>query len=269
MCQGCNRRQFLESAALGGMMAAGSSLLVAGEAEKSASPATPPSAIPGPVTIHKVYVGFAGTAWPKPEIDIPAEVAKFEALLTEAQKKLGNVRLVGGEIVQTPAQAAVVVAQLKQADGVLLVHLSLGTGHLMQQVVEAGRPTVIFSQPFSGHEWMFVPAWQKAGKKVVLLATSDYGELARGLALLRVPGLMQRTRMILVGHAAGTAAAQSAEQVRKRLGVEVVRIGVDRIVQVHKTIDARAARAEADRWIREAKKVVEPTPAEILKSART
>jgi len=267
MCHGCNRRQFLESAALGGMLAAGSALVAAGEPDRLAKPA--PAAPQGPVTIHKLYVGFAGTAWPKPEFDVKAEVARFEAALALAEKKLGNVRLVGGEIVQTPAQAAAAVARVKQADGVLLVHLSLGTGHLMQQIVEAGRPTVIFSQPFSGHEWMFVPAWQKAGKKVVLLATSDYGDLARGLALLRVPGLMQRTRLILIGHAAGTPAAQSAEQVRKRLGTEVVRIGVDRMVQVHKAVDAKAAQAEADRWIREAKKVVEPTPAEILKSART
>ena len=47
-------------------------------------------------------------------------------------------------------------------------------------------PVAIFSQPFSGHGWMYFPQWQKEGKKVVLLPTSDWGEIDQVVALMRV-----------------------------------------------------------------------------------
>lgn len=259
MGYGCNRRQLLEAGVMGGVLWAGEGLL--------AAPAAPPES--APVKIHKLYVAHRGTAWPKPELDLAAEVAQFEKRLAEVEKKLGNVRLVGGEVIETPAQAAATAAKLKEADGVLLVHVTLGTGGLMSRIVEAGRPTVIFSQPFSGHEWMFVPIWQRSGKRVVVLATSDYGELALGVGLLRAPALMQRSRILLVGRGAGTALARSPEQVKKRLGVEVIPVSVAQVVEAHKAVDPQAAEAEADRWIREAKKVVEPSRDEIIKSSRT
>ncbi len=269
MCHACNRRQFLETTAVGGMLLAGSQL--PGAAPHAAASPAPAAAArdPGQVKIHVAYVGVPSTAWPRPDLDLRPERDLFEKRLADVEKKVGDVRLVGREMVGTPAEAAAVAAKLKDADGLLIVHLTLGTGHLLAKLVDAGRPTVIFAQPFSGHEWMYVPQWQKAGKRVVLLATSDYGELAAGVALLQTPAMMRQSRMILVGSPAGTPAACSPEQIKRQLGTEVVPITVDRVIQAHKAVDPKAAEAEAQRWITEAKKVVEPSPAEILKSAKT
>jgi hypothetical protein len=256
-----SRRQFLGTTAAAGMLLGGGRLMLAADGDDACG--LPPG------RIHKVYVGRPPTAWPKPEFDLEAEVALFEKHLAEAAPKLAGIELVGGEVVRTPDEAAQVAAGLGEADGVLLVHLTLGTGGLLQRIVDAGRPTAVFSQPFSGHEWMFVPQWQKAGKRVALFATSDYGELAQAARLAAVPGRMAKTRLIVVGGPAGTASACSAEQVKERLGAEMVPVSVEEVVAAHQAIDPQAAEAEAKEWwIDPAQQIVEPSKEEIVKSAR-
>jgi hypothetical protein len=222
-----------------------------------------------PVKIHKVYVGRTGGIYlsrPKEEID------KFEKYLSDLERKLGDVKFVGGEIVP-PADVTKVVAKVKDADGVLLFHLSGHGGgapkQAMDRIIDVGLQTAVFSQPFSGHGWMYFPQWRKAGKKVVVLPTSDWGELEKIVRLMRVGPHLRNTRIIVVRGPLGTAPACSAEQVREKLGAEMVPITVEETLKAHKAVDIRAAEAEAQRyWISKAKNIVEPSTEEIIGSAR-
>ncbi len=266
MNDGLSRREFLGTTAAG----AGAMFLAGhlGGRMAMADVAAGGSDLP-PVKIHVVFAGKAGAAWPKPPFDVKAEVAKLDRQLAETERKLGDIQFVGREIVQSPAEAAKVAAGLKDADAVLLFHLSLGTLPELQQIVEVGRPTVIFSQPFSGHEWMFVVQWQKAGRRVALVPTSDWGEITEAAAVLRAPARMRRSRLVVVGKPDGTVPAQSAAQVKQKLGVEVVPVSVEKLVEAHKAVDPGLAEEEADKhWLRPAKKVVEPSREEVIKSAR-
>jgi hypothetical protein len=260
-----SRREFLgASAAAGGALLAGGlaarPLAVAEEAGWTRLP---------PVRIHVVYVGTGG-AWPTPTFDAPAEVRKFQDYLAGVETRLGDVQFVGGELIPNTGPAAMeVAAKLKEADAILIVHLSFGSGEPLLKLVEAGRPSAIFSQPFSGHDWMYVPRWQAAGRKVILATSSDYGELERAAALLRVPVRMRQSRILVVGPARGTPPACSAEQVQRRLGPELVPVSQERIVAAHKAVDPKAAEAEAEQyWIGPAQKIVEPSRADIINSAR-
>jgi len=221
------------------------------------------------VKIYKVYIGRTGGIY----LSRPREeIAKFDKYLTNVEHKLGDVKFVGGELVP-PAEVDKVVAKLGDADGVLLFHLS---GHgggapkaAMDKIINTGIPTAVFSQPFSGHGWMYFSQWRKAGKKVVLLPTSDWSELEQIVKLMRVGPHLRQTRIIVVRGPQGTAAACSAEQVKKRLGAELIPISVEQTMQLHKAIDIKAAEAEAKRyWISKAKKIVEPSRDEIINSAR-
>lgn len=260
-----SRREFLGTAATAGgvLLATGWAARPLAAAEEAGWPKLPP------VKIHVVYVGTGG-AWPTPTFDAPAEVAKFTEYLAGVEARLGDVQFVGGELIpNTVPAAAETAAKLKGADAALLVHLSFGSGEPLLKLVEAGLPAAIFSQPFSGHDWMYVPRWQKAGKRVILLPSSDYGELERAAALLRVPVRMRQSRILLIGAAQGTAPACSAERVKRSLGSEVVPISQQRVLAAHKAIDPAAAEAEAEKyWISQAKKIVEPSRADIINSAR-
>jgi hypothetical protein len=222
-----------------------------------------------PVKIHVVYIGLGG-AWPKPEFDAKAEVSQFQKLLENVRGKLGDVEFVGGQLIPNDeASAAALAPKLAGADALLLVHLAFGAGGPLLKLIDAGLPTAIFSQPFSGHDWMYVSQWQRAGKRVILLPSSDYADLERAAALLRVPARMKGTRILHVGGPHGTLPARSAKSVREKFGAELISIGVPRVVAAHEAVPLAAAEAEAlSCWLKPAAKIVEPTRQEIVKSAR-
>ena len=120
---------------------------------------------------------------------------------------------------------------------------------------------------------MYVPRLQQKGVPVILAPSRDLAEIDRIVALLRVPARMTQSKIVLVGNpgcAAGTEAACDFELVKQKLGTEVIQVTPAEFVQLHATIDTSAAEQEAQsQWISQAKEVVEPTPAEIVKSCKT
>ena len=259
-----NRRAFLGSALAGGVLAAGG----CGGAARAApeEPAWPESP---PVKIHKVYVGRTGHFYMSRPTE---EIARFDAYLAGIEKKMGDVQFVGGEVVP-PAAAADVAAKAKDADAILMFHLSGHGGGApdkgMSQILDTGLPAAVFTQPFSGHGWMYFPMWQKAGKRVILLPSSDWSELDRAVRLLRVPAKMKQTRLIAVGQPKGTRAATIPDEVKKALGAEMLVWPNEKIVAAHAAVPIEAAEAEAQAyWLSQARKIVEPTRDEIINSAR-
>jgi L-fucose isomerase-like protein len=116
---------------------------------------------------------------------------------------------------------------------------------------------------------MYFPSWRKQGKKVALMPTSDWGELDRAVGLMRVPAMLRRTRILAVDGPNGTATACSPEEVKKRLGADLVTIPNQRILEAMQAVDPKAAEAEAEEyWIRQATEIVEPQRPEIIESAR-
>lgn len=262
-----NRREFLSAGALGaGAVILGTQLasrFAMAEENENWPPKMPP------VRIHQVYIGRTGGIYlsrPTEEID------KFEKYLAKLAGKLGDVKFVGGELVP-PTEASQVVANLGEADGVLLFHLCGHGGdapeQAMRQIIDAGLQTAVFTQPFSGHGWMFFPRWQKEGKKVVLLPSSDWGEIDRVVRLMRVAPRLRQTRIIVIRGPMGTPLACSADEIKKRLGAEIVPITVEQTLQEHNAIDIKLAEQEAQRyWLSQASKIVEPSREEIINSAR-
>ena len=262
-----NRREFLSASAAG----AGAVLLGAQLANRSAAAGQAtewPPKLP-PVKIYKVYVGRTGGIY----LSRPTEeIARFDKFLADVEHKLGDVKLVGGDLVP-PTEVDAVVPKLADADGVLLFHLSGHGGDApkaaMDRIIEVGLPTAVFSQPFSGHGWMYFPQWRKDGKKVVLLPTSDWGQLEQIVRLMRVAPHMRKTRIIVVNAPLGTDAACSAEQVKEHLGCEIIPVTIEETVKAHQAIDIKAAEAEAQEyWLSKARKIVEPSKDEIINSAR-
>ena len=260
-----SRREFLGTAAAGGALLAGQlgcqgAMHAQADATALGWPPLPP------VKIHKVYVGRTGGIYLSQSKE---EIAKFDAYLADLAKRLGDVEFVGGEVIP-PAKVNEVVAKVKNADAVLVFHLS-GWGVLppMGRILETGLPAAIFSQPFSGHEWMYFPQWQKEGKRVILMPSGDWADLDHLVRLLRVPVRMKTTRLIAVGQPKGTKAATQPDLVKKALGTEVLVWPNQRILEAHQAVPIEAAEAEAQAyWLSKAKKIVEPTREQIINSAR-
>ncbi|MGA2063486.1 MAG: hypothetical protein ABSG86_00875 [Thermoguttaceae bacterium] len=262
MSNSLNRREFLETAAAGGavlaaQLAAGSAVAAEGGFGTRLPPAK----------IYKVFAGRTGDAY----LTRPTEeLVKLNKYLADLENRLGDVKFVGGDLVP-PAKVQEVAAKLKDADALLILHLSAhgGDAPVLSTLIDAGLPTALFTPPFSGHGWMYFPQWHKQGKKVVLLPTSDWGEIDKVAGLLRAAAWIKQTRILAVGGPHGTAAACSAEQVKKRLGADLVTIPNQQVMDAMRAIDPKAAEAEAQEyWIGPTREIVEPTPPEIVDSAR-
>lgn len=262
MCNGCNRRQFLGSAAAGGaLLAMRWSLPSALAADGDDWPKLPP------VKIHTVFAGRTGDYY----LTRPTEeLARFDQCFKDIETKLGDVQFVGRDMVP-PEKVENIAEKLKDADALFIVHLSGhgGDAPVLSKLVDVGLPTALFSQPFSGHGWMYFPQWRKQGKKVVLLPTSDWSEIEKVVGLLRVPAHLKRTRIISIGAPHGTEAACSAEQVKARLGCELVTVNNETVMERWKSIDPQAAEAEAEAyWLSQAQRIMEPRREEIVDSAK-
>ncbi len=264
-CLRCNRREFIgiTAGAIGTIALRRSLMGNGGEVELPRHQ---------PVRIFCVFAGRIGHWY----LTRPAEeIPKFRAFFSELEKRLesvhGSIRFVGEA--QIPPESAEKVAKRLQeeADALLIVHLSGhgGEAPVLTKLVEIGLPTVVFSQPFSGHGWMYFPQWRKAGHRVMLIASSNWADLEKGIALLRAPVWMKQTKILAVGRPHGTAEACNPENVKKAFGAELLSIPNERIHKTMAEIDIKEAEREAEEyWIRQAKAIVEPKRDEIIHSAR-
>jgi hypothetical protein len=256
------RRSFLSASAVGGVC--GAMRLLTPWTFAAAAKDLPK--LP-PVKIYLVYAGRTGDLYLAHPTE---ELARFQKYFSDLEQRLGDVKFVGGDMIP-PTEVDQLIPKVKEADAVILIHLSAhgGDAPVLGKLIDAGLPTVLFSQPFSGHGWMYFPQWHQQGKKVILLPSSDWKELDRAVGLLRVPAWLRQTRIIAWGATQGTAAARSAEQIKQRLGAEVIPVRNERVHEMMNAIDLKAAEAEAEEyWLSKAKAIVEPKRAEIIESAR-
>ena len=251
------------SAAGAGAMLLGGQL--AGSAAMAAEGEEWPPKLP-PVKIRKVYLAKPIPTWPKPDLDIPAEIARLEKHLTDAEQKLGDVKFVGGELLRVAADAEKLAGDLGDVEGLMVFNLTSTVGHLLARLVDKGLPTAMFSQLYSGHDWAHIASMQKKSKKVICLATSDYGEIAEAAAQMRVPPRLRQTRIIYIRN--GGMNADNAKEYKDKLGVEVISVDHKRLNKAYEVVDDKSAEAEARQWISNAQRTVEPTRKEIVKSTR-
>jgi len=261
MCEQCTRRQFLGTGAASGLLLASATWP---HAWASASP-------PGrPRGKSRICVIFTGAPQPA-DRNWGADAKQIEAMkarLAEAERSLGNVELVVGES-RSPEESATLLEKAGPEAPVLAINVqNFALTRVVQPVLKAGRPMAVFSLPASGHDWMYAPRWRRAGHRVALLASSDYDELERALRLLRVIPMMRQTRILLFPPARGTKAACSPEEVKKRLGAEVVAVEQKAMDEMIAAADAAAVRAETEAWTKGAKEIIEPTKEDIEKAAR-
>lgn len=261
MCEHCTRREFFGMGAAGGLLLAGATWTHAWASE------APPA---GPRGKSRICVIFTGDPQPA-DRNWGADAGQIEAVrtrLTQAEKALGNIELLIGES-RSPEQTQALLEQAGPDAPVLAINVqNFAMTRVIGPVLDADRPMAVFSLPASGHDWMYAPRWLRDGHRVALIPTSDYDELERALALLRVVPMMKRTRILLFPPARGTAPACNPDEVKNRLGADVVAVEEKVFDDMITNADQAAVRAELDAWTKGAKEIIEPTKEDIEKAAR-
>ena len=261
MCTHCNRRQLLGASAASGIA------LATGHMAPGSVPSSQPSSTGAKVRICAIIAGKpAGRSWGLSE----AEIAPLTKRLAQAEKNLGNVEFVLGQA-SNARQTAELLAKAGPDAPVLALSADIfGLSQTVAPVVfKQARPTAVFHLPVvGGHDWCLVKPWREEGHRITLFNSSDLDDLERAAALLRVIPLLRQSRVLCSGPFKGTPESYAPDQVKKRLGVEMVRIPDGRYDQVMSKVDAAAAEKVAKRWLDEAQGMVEPTRQDVVKAAR-
>ncbi len=220
-----------------------------------------------PARVARVYL--AGKAhWPMPDLDVAAEMKEIEAGLADVQKKhLDNVRLVGGELLGSDAEVKPWLDKMGDIDGVLIIPLTQPTPALGALVNAAAVPSLFFYRPYSTHAWSSIAGYQKAGRKIDIVASSSYGELDPYMRAFRTIRHLRRSR-ILVGVARPESRSSVAESYAKCYGTSFQYVDGKELQAAFDSADDQQARVEADAFTRGALRVVEPKQAEIQSGLR-
>lgn len=262
MCDHCTRRQFFGvSAATTGVLLAGATMM------RAASAAAAPMAPKGKARICVIFTGNPQPVdrnWGADSTQIDA----VKARLVEAEQRLGNIELLVGES-RSPQETAALLEQAGPDAPVLAINVeNFAMTRVIGPVLDAGRPMAIFAFPASGHDWMYAPRWRRAGHRVALLTSSDVAEVERALCLLRVVPMMKQSRILLFPPARGTAPACNPEEVKAKIGADVVIVEEQVFDDLITSADQAAVQAEIDAWTKGAKQILEPTADDIEKAAR-
>jgi len=261
MCEHCTRREFLGTGVASGMMLAGTTWTHAWASQ------SPPPASRGKSRICVIFTGRPQPVDRNWGAD-PRQIEAMKARLARAEKDLGDVELVMGRSTSAEETAALLKKAGPGAPVLMTNVQNFALTRVVQPVLDGAHPMVFFSLPASGHDWMYAPRWHSRGHRVTLLASSDYDELERALRLLRVIPMMKQTRILLFPPARGTKPAQSPDEVKKRLGADVVAVEEKAFNDMIAAAEDDAVRAEINRWTNEAKEIIEPNSEDIKKAAK-
>ncbi len=256
-----SRREFLSTAA--GTAAA----YLASAGRATAAPGAWNPALDLPITrIHKVYLAKPVPTWPKPSLDVGAEMRMLEERLTALSGGMPGLRFEGGELYRVPEEVPTSASALGNPDGLLVFNLTSTVSNHIERLASSGLPTVLFSQPYSGHDWASVPEMRAKGHRILCLSTGNFDDLQPALRLVRTTHLMRNTRILYVN--SSPLDAQAVERIKERLGPQVIHAGPDRVNDAYNSIDAGAALQDAREWIAGALRVVEPSETDITNASR-
>lgn len=216
--------------------------------------------------VAKVYVGRPRPGWPLPELDLAEEVKRFEANLAKLATEFADIEFVDGGLISDDQQLAEAKAKLGDVTGILAIHLSLGTGSFIKGLLETNLPVMVFSMPYSGHEWHIIAALQREGKRIEVLPSSRYEDIAVAVRPFRALHRLREAKVLHISQVEADPAY--AQAIKDRFGTEIKSLFLPDLQKAYDGASPDEARTDADRWIREAKKVVEPTREEILAGSR-
>jgi L-fucose isomerase-like protein len=181
--------------------------------------------------------------------------------------ELSDVEFVVNELVTSAEEVNNIKDRLKDVDGILAIHFSIGIMPILNEILGIGLPVMVFAVPYSGHEWANFSTLlnQPLGSKMDCILSSDYKQLATAIRPFRAIHHLREAKIL---NLTTRTFAEYADNIKNKFGTEIKQIELKRMLDVYNSIDDTKAKTETDLWIKEAVQVVEPSKEEIFKSCK-
>ena len=259
-----SRREFLGTTAAAMAVAGGVNLQASVPAEGgTAAPAVQAS----PVTILVLYLAKPVPTWPRPDLKPQDEIQRIRPVLEAFEAKPEPaVRFTGHELLRVPGDLSRVQGAIQEADGLLVFNLTSTVMNLIDPLSESGLPLVLFSQPYSGHDWSEWSHLLARGRRVEVVASSDFGDLETPLRVLAARHHLRQSRVVCVQPE--TEPTASSRALEERFGASIRFVPYSRLQSLYDAADRQAAQRDATAFMNAALKVVEPKPPEVADAFR-
>ena len=183
------RREFLQLALAGTALGVGCWPRTVLANAGAASPLFSPGCRRSKVKVARIYLGNPAGGWPLPraKLNLDEDVKSYAPAFEAMKEELADVDFFVDQLVTTTAQVAEIRDKLQQADGILVIHLSIGVMPMLNEILAAGRPTIVFAVPYSGHEWASFGAMlhNENHPNLDCLLTADRSQLAAAVRPFR------------------------------------------------------------------------------------
>jgi L-fucose isomerase-like protein len=212
-------------------------------------------------------MGTSHGLWPKPRLDFKNEIRLYESEFAKLKDELPDVEFVIDQLIASPEQIGPLKSRLKEVDGILAIHFNMGIRPILNEILSTGKPTVVFAVPYSGHGWTGFGALQKQklGAKLECMLTSDYGQLAAAIRPFRAIHHLREAKILNV---TTRSFDKYANDMKNKFGTEIKRIDREQVLDAYNAVIDNDAKAETERWIKEAEELVEPSQADVFKSCK-
>ncbi|MHA1368544.1 MAG: hypothetical protein ACTSWN_05000 [Promethearchaeota archaeon] len=219
-------------------------------------------------------------SWPMPDLDLKSECRRLEGILDGIKDKVEksrpySVEFTGHELIMADGDVEKLYSTAKGCDAVLFFNITSGI-HGFDATIDLADelevPLLWISQPFSGHTWTNYSRLLKLGIKIDLMATSNFLELIDRLDVLYAIKALKHSKILVVNGTTGKdlMSLQSGLLTNrfKKFGVAIEILSPARLNEAYEGASQDDAVKIANAWIKDARKVVEPSEEEIIKSAK-
>jgi len=152
-------------------------------------------------------------------------------------------------------------------DGIVVYMISGMWRGIAEKIIEMGRPTILIDDLYGGSGG-FLRAFSMAKRKnlpVVGVASSNMNDAIDAIRLLGVIKMLKNSRILDI---TDRDISDISKKIKDAFGIRVIKMTSDELNAYYEKTNEAEAEKIADKWIREALKIVEPTREEIVKSAR-
>ena len=184
------------------------------------------------------------------------------------RKDFADVDFPVDRLITQAEQVKEVGDSLRDVDGILVIHLSMGITPILAEILKSRRPTVVFAAPYSGHEWTSFGALRKGedGALLECILSSNFDDLAVAVRPFRAIHHLREAKIINVS--TRQPADDYLKATREKFGTEIKTVGLQPVMDAYNSISRKDAEAETELWIRQAERVVEPPRDEIYRSCQ-
>jgi hypothetical protein len=211
---------------------------------------------------NKVRLVFAhasseGPCWPNIGYDFEA---RKEEVLRELRRACLDTEFLPATV-QSDDDAKKILKSDAQVDAYVVHLVGCLWGNVPEMIAASGKPTVIADDLFAG-SGKFLTGYARArrqGLKVIPVSSSNMEDLVEAVTCLACIKKLRSSIILVVGR-------DPDKGIEEQYGTKTLPITFEQFNEVCNKVDLAQARKRADRWMREAAKVIEPSRQDVEKS---